>query len=78
MNFVVLDTRYSGIYPKLPELGDLARTKRVTGLDTFFLIFTQSAFRDGPDLVGVRQSIVSGFADDGGFLHDRRFYQSGD
>ena len=56
MNFVVLDTRYSGIYPKLPELGDLARTKRVTGLDTFSLIFAQSAFRDGPDLVGVRQS----------------------
>ena len=30
MNFVVLDGRFSGIYPKLSELGDLARTKRVT------------------------------------------------
>ena len=56
MNFIALDTRYSGIYPKLLELGDLARTNRVTGLDTFSLIFAQSAFRDGPDLVGVRQS----------------------
>ena len=35
MNFVVLDTRYSGIYLKLSELGDLARTKRVTDWTQF-------------------------------------------
>ena len=56
MENVYLDPRFSGIYFKLPELGDLARTNSVTELDTFFLIFAQSAFRDGPDLVGVRQS----------------------
>ena len=59
MNFVVLDTRFSGIYLKLSELRDLARTKRVTELDTFFVNFIQSAFRDGPDLVGVRQSSLT-------------------
>ena len=56
MENVYLDPRFSGIYFKLPELGDLARTNSVTELDTFSLIFAQSAFRDGPDLVGVRQS----------------------
>ena len=55
---VVLESRFSGIYFKLSELRALARTKPVTDLDTFFSIFAKSAFQDGPDLVGVRQSKV--------------------
>ena len=32
--------------------------KTVTCLDTFFSILAKTAFRDGPDLVGVRQSSI--------------------
>ena len=56
MENVFLESRFSGIYFKLSELRALARTKPVTDLDTFFSIFAKSAFQDGPDLVGVRQS----------------------
>ena len=59
---VVLESRFSGIYFKLSELRALARTKPVTDLDTFFSIFAKSAFQDGPDLVGVRQSIMSAYS----------------